>query len=151
MSDQSLYPVFEIPNEIEDLETEEEVNYGSSLFFDFVAGDFVLNGGQLVLLEGHEAWIDWCIKAAKTARGAFLAYSDEYGVDLDGALSNSSSELVQTELEAEIIDALEADARTSRVYGFEFEQRADALSVRFTVEPAIGSSEEIVIRYEGLF
>lgn len=146
-----LYPTFELPDEeLEELGIEAEVEYGDSFYFDWKLGDFQLSGGQLLERGAHEAWLDWCVKAVRTQRFAHLVYSDDYGTDLEDALSSGSRELVETELEDAIADALETDPRTARAYGFEFTWEGDSLEISLTVEPTIGTAERVQIRHEGL-
>lgn len=144
-----LFATFEIPDELEDLETEGP-EYGQEWQFDFELGDFVMVGGRPVLLDPYQSWVQWCVKAVKTERFIHLAYSDDYGAELEQMSSHASRADAETFLEEAITDALEVDPRTGSVSAFEFEWLGDRLGVSFTVEPTIGTSERVQVIYSGL-
>ena len=49
---------------------------------DFDTGEFVIQDGDLVILEGTEALKVWIWKTLKTERNRYLIYSNSYGNDL---------------------------------------------------------------------
>lgn len=143
-----LFAEMEIPDEIEDLE-DLPPEYGSSFRFDFERGEFVVQGGRVAVSDGYEAWAEWCVKAVKTERFVHLAYSDEYGAEIDAVGEQDTRAEAETLLENTIIDTLEADPRTSRVTDFLFEWEGDKLRVTCTIEPTLGAPTAIEVSYTG--
>lgn len=146
--EQELFPTFEVPDELEDLET--DINYGITFRFDWARGDFVEIAGAIAELEGYAAWIEWIYKCLHTDRFVHLAYSDDYGIDRRAALEADTHAETELILEQTITEALELDPRTGRVYEFEFEWHGDKLGVSFIAEPAIGTPAQVEVTYEGL-
>lgn len=142
--------LFEIPDELDDIaEPDEDLDYGTSWAFDFIAGDFVTVAGKVPRTIGHRAWVDRCIKAMFTERYLWLAYTDDFGVDFGGVQEADSIAERETFLENAITDALEADPETGRVYGFTFGWSGDSVVVSLTIEPAIGTPERITVDLSG--
>jgi hypothetical protein len=140
----NLYPVFEMPELAGQQQAQPEPEYPKSYLFDFEKGDFVIDGaGRIVIADGYTAWVQWCIKAVLTERFAYLAYSENYGVEIDKALKQPTRAAVETEVERTITEALLVDPRTYAVRGFSFEWRGDELYVSFTVIPVVGEAARI--------
>ena len=140
----NLYPVFEMPELIEQQQTQPEPEYPESYLFDFEKGDFVRDtAGRIAIADGHRAWAQWCVKTVLTERFAYLAYSGNYGVEIDKALKQPTRAAVETEVERTITEALLADPRTYAVRDFSFEWRGDELYVSFTVIPVVGEEARI--------
>jgi len=140
----NLYPAFDMPELVEQQQTEPAPKYGKSWLFDFKKGDFVLDGaGRVVEADGHTAWVQWCVKAVMTERFSCLAYSGDYGVEIDEALKQPTRAAVETEVERTITEALLADPRTYAVRDFSFEWRGEELYVSFTVIPVVGEAARI--------
>ena len=143
----NLYPVFEMPELIEQQQAQPEPEYPKSYLFDFEKGDFVRDGtGRIVVCDGHTAWVQWCIKAVMTERFSCLAYSGNYGVEINEALKQPTRAGVETEVERTITEALLADPRTYAVRDFSFKWRGNELYVSFTVIPVVGEA----VRIEGV-
>lgn len=142
--------LFEIPDELDDIAgPDEELAYGTSWAFDFITGDFVTVAGKVPETNGHRAWVDRCIKAMFTERFVWLAYTDDFGVDLQGLRDATSIAERETFLENAITDALETDSETGRVYGFTFAWSGDSVVVSLTIEPTIGTPEQITVDLSG--
>lgn len=143
----SLYPVFEMPEIVEQSQTRPEPEYPESYLFDFEKGEFVTDvAGRTVIADGHTAWKQWCIKTVLTERFAYLIYSWNYGVETEDALKRPSREEVEMEVERTITEALLVDPRTKMVREFSFEWSGDQLWVAFTAVPVIGDT----VRIEGV-
>jgi hypothetical protein len=143
----NLYPVFEVPELVEQQQTEPAPKYGKSWLFDFKKGDFVLDGaGRVVEADGHTAWVQWCIKTVLTERFSCLAYSWDYGVEIEEAFKQTERALIEAEIERTITEALLTDSRTEMVKDFVFNWQGDELYVSFTVVPVIGEP----VRIEGV-
>ena len=140
----NLYPIFEMPELMEQQQTQPEPEYPESYLFDFEKGDFVRDtAGRIVIADGHRAWAQWCVKTVLTERFAYLAYSGNYGVEIDEALKQPTRAAVETEVERTITEALLADPRTYAVRDFSFEWRGNELYVSFTVIPVVGEAARI--------
>ena len=140
----NLYPSFEMPEIVEQQQAQPEPEYPKSYLFDFEKGDFVLDGaGRIVIADGYTAWVQWCVKTVMTERFACLAYSGNYGVEIDKALKQPTRAAVETEVERTITEALIIDPRTEMVKDFSFRWYADELYVTFTVVPVIGNVARI--------
>lgn len=146
----NLYPVFDMPDLIEQQQTEPAPKYGKSWLFDFEKGDFVVDGaGRVIQTDGHTAWVQWCVKTVLTQRFAHVIYSFDYGTELEKALKQPSRKAVEAELERVITEALLADPRTEMVRDFSFEWQGDEVYVTFTAVPVIGTAERIEVKISG--
>ena len=140
----NLYPTFESPTIVEQEQPQLAPEYPKSYLFDFEKGDFVLDGaGRIAIADGHQAWVQWCVKTVLTERFAYLAYSWNYGAEIDEALKQPTRALVEMEIERTITEALLADPRTYAVRDFSFEWKGDELYVSFTAVPVIGDAARI--------
>jgi hypothetical protein len=147
----NLYPVFEMPELMEQQQTELAPRYGKSWLFDFKTGDFVIDGaGRVVQADGYTAWAQWCVKTVLTERFAYLAYSQNYGTEIEAALRQPSRQAVESELERAITEALLMDPRTEMVRDFRFTWEGDQLRVAFTVVPAVGGPEWLEVMYSAV-
>ncbi len=143
----NLYPTFELPPIVEQEQPQLVPEYPKSYLFDFEKGDFVLDGaGRIVIADGYTAWTQWCVKTILTERFAYLAYSGNYGAEIDKALKQPTRAVVETEVERTITEALLFDPRTYAVRDFSFEWRGDELYISFTVIPVVGEA----VRIEGV-
>lgn len=143
----NLFPIFEMPELIEQQQTELAPRYGSSWFFDFGTGDFAIDGaGKVIQTDGHTAWAQWCVKTVLTERFAYLAYSQNYGTEIETALRQPSRQAVEAELERAITEALLVDPRTEIVRDFSFAWQGDEVYVSFTSVPRIGTAERIEVK-----
>lgn len=141
---QNLYPAFDMPEIVEQQQTQLEPEYPESYLFDFEKGDFVTDGaGRVVVADGHTAWKQWCIKAVLTERFAYLIYGWDYGAEIENALKMPSRAAVEMEIERTITEALLVDSRTETVRDFSFKWAGDQLWVSFTVIPVIGEAARI--------
>ncbi len=146
----SLYSTFDMPEIVEQQQTEPAPQYGKSWLFDFAKGDFVTDGaGRVIEADGYTAWAQWCVKAVLTERFAYLVYSSDYGTELEQAMRQPSRAAVEAELERVITEALLVDPRTERVTDFSFEWEGDAVRVGFTVIPVVGPPEQIEVKING--
>lgn len=132
---EQLYPVFRIPTIARQTEEEQEQSFYPGPLFDFNEGDFVLDGAhQFMMVDGLDEYMIWCLKTLKTQIGACAAYP-EYGIDMEGALSEPNHAAICSAFERTITEGLMRNPRTERVYDFEFAWRADELAVVFIVKP----------------
>lgn len=132
---EQLFPVFEIPSIVEQQEDKKVQYFYPGPLFDFISGDFVLDGAhQFTMVDGLDEYIIWCLKTLKTQKGACLSYP-EYGIDIEGALSEPTHEAICSAFERTITEGLMRNSRTERVYSFEFLWTADTLMIIFIIKP----------------
>lgn len=144
-----LYPTFEAP-EVVEVPTEAAPEYPKAPLFDFVQGDFVMDGaGRVVMADGHRAWVQWCIKTVLTERFAYAIYGPDYGTELQEAKKQPDRAAVEVWIEREITEALLIDPRTEMVQDFTFNWRGDELTVGFTVVPVVGTPEHVEVTIGG--
>lgn len=144
-----LFPSFDIPDDVADIETDDAL-YGTSWRWDWDKGSFLTGAGQLAAAPGHIAWIEWCLKALRTPRGAYLIYSDDYGIDYQAIKQARSREEAEAVMSDEVRDCLLVDPRTASVTEFEFEWRGDAVLVRFVAQPTVGTTERLEVILDAL-
>lgn len=148
MAEKNLFPVFEVP-EIEAQTQQKNRPYKPSVFFDFEAGDFKLDGAyRMTPSTGKEAYMQWCRKVVMTERDAFLAYSTDIGIEGEAALAETDRAAVQSALERTITEALMVNTHTEYVRGFEFTWRADELRMTFTVKGKEWEETTVSVLYQ---
>lgn len=121
----------------EDLIAEKSVGYRNGIAFDYELGDFPRDGmNKLLDSNGIESWKSWCINCLLTERYKHLAYSTDFGIELEAALQASGREEAESILTRQITEALMADPydRTAYVSEITFNWTAtDTVVVDVTV------------------
>ena len=124
--------------EEEDLAEDGVIGYRNGVAFDYNLGDFKRDGkNQLLDSDGIESWRSWCINCLQTERYAHLAYSSDFGIEIEKAMQATSQAEAENILTREITEALLADpyGRTAYVEELEFEWTApDTVSVKATIQ-----------------
>ena len=139
MEEDNLYPEDYEDETIDEEETEDEepIGYRPGVAFDWQTGDFIRDGrNRLLEATGVESWAQWCQNCLQTERYKHLAYSDDFGIELDEAFKAESREEAESILTRQITEALEADpyGRTAYINNIEFDWTApDAVNVDVTV------------------
>lgn len=123
-----------------DLATEKAVGYRNGIAFNYEAGDFKRDGMNKILdSDGIQSWKDWCINCLQTERYKHLAYSTDFGIELDAAMNASSREEAEAILTRQITEALMADPyeRTAFVSDITYDWTAiDTVAVGVTIHGA---------------
>ena len=133
MAEKQLFPVFDLP-QIPETDAVDEI-YRQSVYFDYELGDFRRDGsGRLVVADGREAWIQWCIKMVGTERLTCLAYNEDIGTEFEamGDLSDVDSNWMK--IQKTITDALMMHRATEWVSGFEFENDGEDVVCSFEIK-----------------
>ncbi len=147
MSENNLFPVFDVP-EIDEPDQTDTRSYKSSVYFDYGIGDFRRDGAhRMTSSTGKEAYIQWCIKTVQTERDAFLAYSTNIGTEIETELAQGDRESVESELEKTITEALMVNNHTEYVRGFEFVWNADSINVSFIIKGREWEEETVNVSY----
>lgn len=93
-----------------ELESEQKTGYRNGVAFDGKLGDFLRDGMNKMLdSDGIESWKSWCFNCLQTERYKHLAYSSDFGIELDKAMKATSREEAESILTREITEALMAD------------------------------------------
>lgn len=94
----------------EDLAAGKPVGYKNGIAFDYQRGDFKRDGMNKILSsDGIESWKSWCVNCIQTERYKHLAYSTDFGIEIDAALRASSHEEAESILTRQITEAILAD------------------------------------------
>lgn len=143
-----LYPVFPVPEILEERRKNEGIYKGSS-YFDFATGDFALDGGGRVMpASGFDAWKQWCIKTIATQRRGYRNYTEGLGIEGEEAMAQPTAALQQLALETTITEALLADpyGRTVEVRDFRWTRGVDSIHMHCVV---VGQDDRTaVIEYD---
>ena len=111
------------------------IGYRPGVAFAWDPGDFVRDGrNRLVEASAIESWQQWCMNCLQTQRFKHLAYSSDFGINVDEVFSSESREEAESILTREINEALTADPyrRTQYIADILFEWTAPD-SVQATV------------------
>ena len=121
----------------EDLLSEQPTGYRNGIAFDPVLGDFLRDGMHKMLdSDGIESWKSWCINCIQTERYKHLAYSTDFGIEIDKAMKASSREEAESILTRQITEAIMADPykRTKYIEEIIYDWTApDSVSVTVTI------------------
>lgn len=121
----------------EDIAAEEPTGYRNGVAFDYELGDFPRDGkNKLLDSTGIESWKSWCINCLQTERYKHLAYSTDFGIELEAVMKASSQEEAESILTRQITEALLADPyeRTEYVSDITYEWTApDSVAVTVTI------------------
>ena len=135
-----------------DEEEAEEIEYDTDTVelpvFKEYAYDYETNGmllnedGVPYLVEQDEALKIWIHKALHTVRYRYLAYSDDYGSELESLISYATEEdIIFREAERFITEALMGNPYIAQVSDFSFTMSGDVLSGSFCCTTIYGSME----------
>lgn len=120
-----------------DIASEKAIGYRNGIAFNYETGDFKRDGMNKILdSDGIQSWKDWCINCLQTERYKHLAYSTDFGIELDSAMKANSHEEAETILTRQITEALMADPykRTDYVSDITYLWTAqDTVSVDVTI------------------
>ena len=121
----------------EDLIEEKAVGYRNGIAFDYEKGDFPRDGMNKMLdSNGIESWKSWCINCLQTERYKHLAYSTDFGIELEAAMKAAGRDEAESILTRQITEALMADPyhRTSYISEILFDWTApDSVVVSVTI------------------
>lgn len=151
MEEESFFPEFdydeEINDEAEDVEDEEETSGRQVMKIDFETGEFVLEDGKPVLIDGAEAYLQWVEKILTTKRGA-NEIEFEYGTDTKRIMfAGNPKPFTRAEICRDIEETLMQHEDTESVDDFEFENEGINAVLAFTITSVYGEMrKEVAIR-----
>lgn len=121
----------------EDINAGKPIGYRNGIAFDSQLGDFLRDGMNKMLdSTGIESWMSWCIICLQTERYKHLAYSTDFGIELDAAFRATSRDEAESILTRQITEALMADpyGRTKYISEIIYDWTApDAVAVTVTI------------------
>lgn len=124
--------------ELSELAEDTTIGYRGGMAFDNEKGDYIRDGKNKILdSSGIESWKCWCINCLSTQRYAHLAYSTDFGIDIEAAMKAESHAEAESILTREITDALMADPydRTDYIYDISFNwETPDSVLVHLTIK-----------------
>jgi hypothetical protein len=130
---ESIFPTSNLNIE-EYIEQKEELPLFKEYAWNFKENKFILENGKIKILEGKEALKVWIIKALRTPRFKYMAYSWDYGQEFDELVSNNYSiELLQSEVERLIKEALEINKYIKNIRNCNAKKEKDIVYASFTV------------------
>ena len=89
---------------------ENPIGYRNGIAFDYERGDFPRDGmNKLLDSTGIESWKSWCINCLQTERYKHLAYSTDFGIELEAAMTADGRDEAESILNRQITEALLAD------------------------------------------
>lgn len=139
MPDENLYPDGYEDEIIDDESVEEEgpIGYRPGVAFDFQTGDFIRDGRHRILeASGVESWQQWCMNCLQTERYKHLAYSDDFGIEIDEVFQAETQEEAESILTRQITEAILADpyGRASYIDSIDYEWTApDSIQATMTI------------------
>ena len=114
---------------------------------DFDTGEFVIQDGDLVILEGTEALKVWIWKTLKTERNRYLIYSNSYGNDLADNIGQIYDKVTKDALMINEIKAcLLVNPYITNIYNFNIETTENGRHpiINFNVDTIYGTTESEV-------
>lgn len=145
----SIYPTFNLPTMTDSSPVQEQQIYKPAPMFDFESGDFVRDGAnRIVLADGQEAYMEWCLKQCVTERNTRLAYSEKIGVEIISAAKNNDIIAIESAIERTITEALMVNPATEYVRNFAFSwEGGDSLHVSFVVKGRQWKEQTLSVTY----
>ena len=122
----------------DELTANNPVGYKNGIAFDDELGDFMRDGKMRILdSTGIESWKAWCINCIETERYKHLAYSTDFGIELESALKATSREEAESILTRQITEAIMADPyeRTEYIASIEYDWIAsDSVVIKLVIQ-----------------
>lgn len=121
-----------------DLADRKPIGYRNGSAFDYTIGDYKRDGKNRILdSNGVESWESWCFNAISTERYKHLAYSSDFGIELDKVFAAVTREEKESILTREITECLLADpyGRTEYVEDIIFDWKTpDAVEIHVKIK-----------------
>ena len=93
-----------------DLVSNRPIGYRNGIAFDDIEGDFLRDGkNRLLDSNGIESWKSWIVNGIQTQRYAHLAYSTDFGIELDRVFAAKSHDEAESILVRQIVENIMAD------------------------------------------
>ena len=123
-----------------EVNTAVELPVFKELAFDFETGQLKKRGGQTYYVEKNEALKVWIWKALHASRFAYLAYSTNYGNEINTLVGRYlAKELLYSELKRMIEEALLCNPYITSLTEFEITQKGSKVECIFAVNTIYGN------------
>lgn len=134
-----LYPTINLPRLIRPSSRSRENGSGLQPSFDFLSGDFLFAAGRPLLINGQEAFEQWCLKVCMTERNTRLAYTDKIGTEFRQVAGMNDREAIKSHIIRTLTEAILIHPRARAVKDFTFTLGADSVAVSFEVSSDYGT------------
>lgn len=109
--------------------------------WDFNSDTFILENGNPKMVSGLEAIRVWIYKSIKTQRYIFLAYTDDFGCEIEELLSSGYSQAaMQTEAERMMKECLLIHPDILSITNFTLEKISKGFEITFVANTVYGST-----------
>lgn len=127
-----------------DLLPEETPPIGKSFLFNFNTGEFVMNDGKMIVLEGIDALKMWIEKVLRTQADRFKIYEGtEYGVAFEDLIGSSLPRaFIEAEIKRETTTALELNPNILSIENWTFEREGKRMKIQFRVRTTEDTFEQ---------
>lgn len=126
-----------------EIQTAVDLPVFKELAFDFETEQLKTKGGQYFYVEKNEAIKIWIWKALHASRFAYLAYSTNYGNEINTLIGRYlAKQLLYSELKRLIEEALLCNPYITSLTDFEVEQKGSQVYCTFSVNTIYGSVAE---------
>lgn len=107
--------------------------------WDFDSNDFLLKDGKFQIVSGIEALKIWIWKALKTERYRYLAYSFDYGSEIDALTGKAYTKgIMKSEIERYIKEALLISPYIKAVGDISINISGSSITMEFNVNSVYG-------------
>lgn len=135
----SIFPFLDGDIQIENSLQSNELSIPKEYAWDFENNDFILKDGRFVIVEGLEAIKIWIYKTLKIQRYRYLAYSWNYGHELENLIGSTfTKQAIQSEAKRYLEEALLINPYIKAIKDLKAEIVGDALKLDFTVATDYG-------------
>lgn len=126
-----------------EIQTAADLPVFKELAFDFETEQLKTKGGQYFYVEKNEAIKIWIWKALNASRFSYLAYSTNYGNEINTLIGRYlAKQLLYSELKRLIEEALLCNPYITSLTEFEVEQKGSQVYCTFSVNTIYGSVAE---------
>ena len=138
---ETLFPFLEVTDE-EETTIEEEIY--TDIAWDFDNNKPILNNGDFVIVEGLEAVKSWAFRALQTQRAKYLAFTWDYGVDLESFVGKVLDTKEKIDITTEITECLIQNKYITNVTDFNFKTDKRKVFISFRIITEYGDFEREV-------
>jgi len=138
---ETLFPFLEVTDE-EETTIEEEIY--TDIAWDFDNNKPILNNGDFVIVEGLEAVKSWAFRALQTQRAKYLAFTWDYGVDLESFVGKVLDIKEKIDITTEITECLIQNKYITNVTDFNFKTDKRKVFISFRIITEYGDFEREV-------
>ncbi|KNF10052.1 protein of unknown function DUF2634 [Gottschalkia purinilytica] len=139
----SIFPFIEPPTDR--IIKNQELPLFCEYAWDFEKNIPLLLDGKLKKLEGNKALEVWIYKALKTERYRYLAYSWDYGHELESIIGSTfSRKAKESEVKRYVEEALTVNPYIKEISEFRVEFDKDNLYLEFVVKTVYGEVDIVV-------